>query len=193
MINLNENKKISALLILAICTVLTSSKSSTFSMVPEDPTARIVTCALAIGIPSFISLYTKSTPKELKFKTELNDSWHNCFSDWIKIFKVWNIAFSPSEYKKLIHKRWIGTQFSLLDEETKIISEDGKKEVAITDKKIRCLPTGICGNFDAYVLKQCTKLYDAIGDIEKALIVYCLLRGKDIEQLSHLWLKQSSV
>lgn len=190
MISLNGNKKINTLLILAICTVSAGSKTPTFSILPKNHTARIVAFALAIGIPSFISLYTKGTPKELKFKTKLDDTWYNCLSDWIKILKIWNIIFSPSEYKKLIGKRWVGTRLSVISEETKTISEDGRKEVALTDKKLKCLPTGICGNFDAYVLKQCTNLYDTVGDIEKAFIVYYLLHGKDIEKLSDLWMKK---
>jgi len=189
MISTNSNKKITTLLLLAICTASTASKSSVFSVLPKNYTARVVTYVLALSTPSFIRLYTKGTPKELRFKTNLNDTWYDFFGDWIKISKVWNVVLNFSEYKKLLDKRWVGTQFSWLEQETKIISEDGRKEVAITDKKVKCLPTGICGNFDAYVLKQCKKLYDAVGDIEKVFIAYSLLHGKNIETLSQLWIK----
>jgi len=191
MINLNGNKKINRLLILAMCVALTGRESLTSSILPQSRIARTATCAWAVTALSFISLYTKGTPKELIFKTDLNDTWYDCLSDWIEILEVWNVVFNPSEYKKLIDKRWIGTQISLISKETKEISEDGRREVTLIDKKLKCLPTGICGNFDAYVLKQCKKLYDAIGNMEKAAIFYCLLHGKDIEKSSQLWLKKT--
>lgn len=184
MINLNKNKKANTLFILAICTVSIDSKLSALPLLPENPTARVVAYALAIGIPSFIRLYTKGTPKELKFKTELHNTWENRFNSCVEILKVWNVILKPSKYIKLIDECWIGTQLSLADEEVKEISECGRKEITITGKKVRCLPTGVCGSFDTYVLKQCKDFYDAIGNMGKAFSFYCFLHGIGIEKLS---------
>lgn len=170
-----------------MCTVSTASKSSSCSILPKNNIARIATGVLTICIPSFILLYTKSAPKELKFKTKLDDSWHNFTSDWLKILKIWNVIFNPSEYKKLIDERWIGTTISVVNERITEISEDGRREVAITDLKIKCLPTGVCGNIDSYVFKQFKNLYDAIGGVEKIFVAYYLLNGQDIEKFSNLW------
>ena len=177
------------LLVLAIGTATgIVNQSSAHLQLPTNPTARAITYALAIGIPSFIRLYTKGTPKELKFKKELDDTWSNCFCDWVEILKVYNIAFQPCKYMKLIDKCWIGTKLSLLDIKTKEISKDGLKEVTIEDKKLECLPTGVCGTIDTYVFKQFEKLFKYIGNIETALILYCLLHGKDIEKFAETWL-----
>ncbi len=192
MISSYGNKKTNLLLVLTIGAASTGIVNQSSAQLPKNPTARAVTCILAIGVLSFIGLYTKSTPKELKFKKKLDDTWSNCFSDWVKILKVWNIILQPCEYKKLIGKRWIGTKLSLLDIKTKEISKDGLKEVTVMDKKLECLPTGVCGNIDAYIFKQFEKLYDSIGNIEKALILYCLLHGKDIEKLAEVWLPKKA-
>ena len=178
------------LLVLVVGTTATGivNQSSASLQLSTHPTARAITFALAIGVPSFIRLYTKGTPKELKFKKKLNDTWSNCFSDWIGILKVWNILFKHNEYKKLVNKRWVGTKISLLDIETKEISKDGLKEVTVMDKKLECLPTGVCGNIDAYIFKQLEKLYDSIGNIEKALILCYALHGIDIEKIKEIWL-----
>ncbi|HEB41631.1 MAG TPA: hypothetical protein ENI08_01255 [Candidatus Dependentiae bacterium] len=193
MISSNGNRKMNLLLVLAIGTVTgIVNQSSAHLQLPTNPTARAATYALVIGAPSFIWLYSKTIPKELRFKTKLNDTWSDCLSDWVEILKVWNIAFQPCEYKKLISKRWIGTRLSILDEKTKEISKDGLKEVTLMDKKLECLPTGVCGKIDVYIVCQLKKLFDAVSNVEKALIVYCLFHGQDIEKFAEVWLPKKA-
>ncbi len=194
MIHSNENRKMNLLLVSAIGTasIGIANQSSAYPQLPTNPIVRVITFALAIGIPSFIRLYTKGTPKELEFKKKLGDTWSNFFYDWTEILKVWNVVLQPCEYKTLFDKRWIGTELSLLDKETKEISKGGLKEVIFKSKKIKCLPTGICGTVDAYVFKQFEKLYKTIGNIETALILCCLLHGKDIEKFAETWLSKKA-
>ncbi len=189
MISSNGNRKMNLLLVLVIGTAATGivNQSSAYPRLSTHPTARVTAFALAIGIPSFIRLNTKGCPKELKFKKKLDGTWQDCFCNWFKILKVWNIIFHPCEYIKLVDKCWVGTKLSTLDIETKEISKDGLKEVTVMDKKLKCLPTGVCGKIDAYVFKQFEKLYNTIGDIEKALILCYALHGIDIEKIKKLW------
>ncbi len=193
MVNSIENKKTNFSLVLAVGILSASvvNQSSAYTQLPTHSTARTVTLALAVGIPSFIRLYTKSTPKELKYKKELPTSY-NSLSDYTQLLKVWNIVLHPYEYAKLIDKQWVGTPLKLEEQEIKEIAENGLKEVTTKKKNIECLPTGICGTIDTYVFKQFEKLEKPIDYIIKAIIAYCLLHNIEIKNIQELWLTKSA-
>ncbi|MGB8367344.1 MAG: hypothetical protein WCD44_03205 [Candidatus Babeliales bacterium] len=190
----HKNKKIILFFacIIGIASTGIVNQTSACSHLPANQTARMFTLMLAIGLPSFIRLYTKGTPKELKYKKELPDNYSN-LNDYVQLLKVWNILFHPCQYISLVDKHWVGTPLKLEDQEIKEISEDGLKEVTTKKKNLECLPTGICGTIDTYVFKQIEKLYKIIGNIETALIVYCILQGVNIKKIQELWLPKNTI
>jgi len=191
MISIAKTKKVNLLFALTVSVILPIGFTQQASALPTNSTACKFSLILATGIPSFIRLYTKGTPKGMKFKTKIDDPWENKLCDFFEILKVWNLIFHPYKYLKLVDKRWVGTPLKVLKTETTTKTPDGLKEELTHDSKLELLPTGVCGTIDCYVLKQLKKLYDAIGNIEKALIVYCLLHDYDIEKLADVWLNEA--
>jgi hypothetical protein len=119
-----------------------------------------ILCTGGFTLACLIRLWTRSTDESLYTKTwsELGTAIKSDFKLAINHIKNGNIVEGTRLLVWLPLHRFIGNEFKLIDFEQEY--PDG---LLIKDKKVKAKPCGFIGNFDAYILKNLTKLTEYTG------------------------------